>query len=300
MADGSTAAPTRALLVDPVVGIREEIEFIGSGPERIFSTLHAPTGEPQGAVLLCSSILAELLAGYQEEVWLCRRLAQRGFVVRRFHYRGTGHSDGDAESFTYAGARDDALSVARYLAEESGFSQIGLIGTRVGALIAASIGASFPSAPMAFIQPVLDGGRMFREVSRARTIALLNEEGRNEGDAPPEDMLKILARERTVDVLGYLLTDPIYQSVQERKLVTELGDTARSVQLVQVAKRKGIAADYQRFLDEIAAKGFATDAVEVDDDIAWWFHDSRRHLIPEIGDAIVPWLAGRLTKEGAR
>jgi alpha/beta superfamily hydrolase len=300
MADGSTAAAPRATLVDPVIGIREEIEFIGSGPERIFSTIHAPLGEAQGAVLLCSSILAELLAGYQEEVWLCRRLAQRGFVVRRFHYRGTGHSDGDADDFSYEGASDDALTVARHLAAETGVDRIGLIGTRVGAMIAATIGAAFPSAPMAFIQPVLDGERMFREVSRARTIALLNEEGRNEGDAPPEDMLKILARERTVDVLGYRLTDPIYQSVRARKLVSELGDGARPIQLVQVAKRKGIAADYQRFLDEIAGRGFATDAVEVDDEIAWWFHDSRRHLIPEIGDAIVPWLSGVLTMEGAR
>lgn len=299
MADDRQAA-SRATLVDPVIGIREEIEFIGSGPERIFSTLHAPLAEPKGAVLLCSSILAELLAGYQEEAWLCRRLAQRGFVVRRFHYRGTGHSDGDAEDVTYASVCEDALEVGRHLEAEAGSLPVGLVGTRIGALIAASVAGSFSGAPIAFIQPVLDGDRMFREVSRARTIALMNEEGREEGAGPPEDMFKILERERTVDVLGYRLTDPLYQSVRVRKLADELGDATRPVHLVQVAKRKGIAGDYQRFLDELSAKGFPTEAAEINDDIAWWFHDSRRHLIPEIGDAIVPWFADLLTKEDAR
>jgi hypothetical protein len=92
----------------------------------------------------------------------------------------------------------------------------------------------------------------------------------------------------------------MYQSVSSRRLLDELGSEPRPLQLVQVAKRKGIAADYQRFVDQISSKGFPVDTVEVDDDIAWWFHDSRRHLIPEIGDGIVPWLADLMTKEDVR
>jgi alpha/beta superfamily hydrolase len=300
MSNGRTAETAQASLVDEVFGIREEIEFIGTGPERIFSTLHAPLTQPVGAVLLCSSIFVELLSGYQEEVWLSRRLAQRGIVVRRFHYRGTGHSDGEAEDVTYESACEDALALARRLQQETGFSSLGFVGTRVGALIAATIGRGFPDAPMTMIQPVLDGDRLFKEVSRARTIALLNEEGRRPEEPAPEDIFTILERERTVDILGYRLTDRQYQSVRAPRLIEELGPEPRPVQLIQVAKRKTIAGDYQRFLDDLAAKGFPVDAVEVNDEIAWWFHDSHRHLIPEIGDAIVPWLADRLTKEDAR
>ena len=297
MGDGTTA--TRATRVDDVSGIREEVEFIGSG-ERIFSTLHAPVGEPIGAVLLCSSILAELLAGYQEEVWLCRRLAERGFAVRRFHYRGTGHSDGEAEDVTFERACEDAAAVAEHLDRETaGTDRFAFVGTRVGAMIAATLASRFPGAPTAFIEPILEGDKLFREVGRSRFIWLSREEG-SEGAPPPEDMLAILERDRSVDVLGYRLNDRLYGSVRSQKLVDNLGAVPRPVMLVQVGKRKAISGENQRFLDDLATRGFATTATAVNDEIAWWFHDTRRHLIPEIGDAIVPWLAELLAKEGTR
>lgn len=299
MSDGLLAT-ARATRVDPESGIREEVGFLGSGPQRIFSTLHSPAGEASGAVLLCSSILAELLAGYQEEVWLCRRLAKQGIAVRRFHYRGTGHSDGDSEDVTYEALCEDARLVADRLREEHETDRIALIGTRMGAIVASTIAAGIPGAPVSYVQPVLDFERIFKEISRARTISLMNEEGRNPEDGPPEDMFSIMARERSADVLGYLFTEGLYQNLRTRKLADELGSEPRDVQLVQVAKRKGIATEYQRMLDELTAKGFDTTVELVNDDIAWWFHDSRRHLIPEIGDAIVPWLTARLATEEVR
>ncbi|MEX2556742.1 MAG: alpha/beta hydrolase [Actinomycetota bacterium] len=298
MSDEQAVAPPRTSRVDAKAGVREDIEFVGSGPERIFSTLHAPTGQAKGAVLLCSSILAELLSGYQEEVWLCRLLAAEGFAVRRFHYRGTGHSDGEAEDITYEGLVDDARMVADHLRTETGFERIGVIGTRVGAVVGASIVSGQPGMPLSVIQPVLDLEKLFKEMGRARKISLMNEEGRSAEDGPPEDMFVVLERERSVDVLGYTLTEPIYQNLRTRKLTDELGPAPRPVQLVEVAKRKTISPEYQRFLDGLAAVGCETDGKLVSDEIAWWFHDTRRHLIPEIGDAIVPWISERLAQEG--
>ncbi|MGH2784120.1 MAG: alpha/beta hydrolase [Actinomycetota bacterium] len=300
MGQEGSVASARATRVDEVTGIREEVGFIGTGPERIFSTVHAPLGQPIGAVLLCSSILAELLAGYQEEIWLSRSLARRGFVVRRFHYRGTGHSDGDADDVTYEQVVEDARTVATHMREETGIDRLGFIGTRVGALIAATVAAGSPGAPLALIQPILKGDALFKEVSRSRIIWLTREEGREPGEPPPEDVLAILARDRWVDVLGYRLTERLYESVRSHVLADELGSQPRPVQLVQVAKRKGVSPDYQRFLDELTARGFETEAQLVNDEIAWWFHDTRRHLLPEIGDAIVPWLSERIEREGAR
>ena len=298
MSNDQAVAPPRASRVDAKAGIREDIEFIGTGPERIFSTLHAPTGQAKGAVLLCSSILAELLSGYQEEVWLCRLLAEKGFAVRRFHYRGTGHSDGESEDITYEGLVEDARMVADHLRAETGLAGIGVIGTRVGAVVGATIVSEQPGMPLALIQPVLDLEKLFKEMGRARKISLLNEEGRSPDDGPPEDMFAVLERERSVDVLGYTLTEPIYQSLKPHKLIDELGTNPRAVQLIEVAKRKTLSPEYQRFLDELAARGCDTDGKLVSDEIAWWFHDTRRHLIPEIGEAIVPWISERLAQEG--
>ena len=300
MGNDRAMASARASRVDVEAGIREDIEFIGVGRERVFSTLHAPIDAATGAVVLCSSIMAELLSGYQEEVWLCRKLAERGLAVRRFHYRGTGHSDGEAEDITYEGLTEDAKLVADHLRKESGFERIGLIGTRVGAVVAASVASDLPEAPLALIQPVLDLDRLLKDMTRARTISLMNEEGRSPEDGPPEDMYAVLERERSVDVLGYRLTEPVYRSLKSRRLSEELGVDPRPVQLVQVAKRKTMSPDYLRFLGDLDAKGFETDGRLISDEIAWWFHDTRRHLIPEIGDAVVPWMYDRLAKKEAR
>lgn len=298
MGHGQSVEAARATRVDKDAGIREEVGFIGSGPERIFSTLHAPLSEPIGAVLLCSSILAELLAGYQEEVWLCRGLAQRGYWVRRFHYRGAGHSDGDADELTFSSIREDALTLTDLLREETGMERLALVGTRAGALVAASIGAAFRGSPMAFVQPVLKGEALFKEISRARAIWLSREEGRSKDAPTPEDMLSILERDRRVDVLGYPLTDRLYQSLRSLTLADELGSEPRPIQIVQVAKRKVLSSDYERFVDTLGGKGFATDVALVGDEISWWFDDTRRHLLPEIGDAIIGWLTSLIAQEG--
>lgn len=289
-----------ATRVDAEAGIREEISFIGSGAERMFSPLHTPLSTPVGAVLICSSIMAELPAAYREEVRLSERCAQRGLIVRRFHYRSSGHSDGDSDDLTYESICRDALEVAEHLRDETGAGQIGFVGTRLGALVAATIGSRFPGSPVSFIEPVLDGGSWFKEISRARRIALMNEEGQPQEQAPPEDMLAILERDRSVDALGYRLNHRFLESVRPRRLLDELGSEPRPVQLVQVANRRGLGAPYQRFLEELEARGFPAVAATVTDEIAWWFMATRRHLIPQIGEAVVPWIGEQLVKEEAK
>ncbi len=76
-------------------GITEAAEFFGPPGERMLGLAHLPTSAASG-VLVCSSIQAEFAKNYRREVLLARALARQGRAVGRFHYRGTGNSDGDS------------------------------------------------------------------------------------------------------------------------------------------------------------------------------------------------------------
>lgn len=51
-------------------------------------------------------------------------------AVVRFHYRGGGHSDGQASQVTHDSMVEDALAASEWLVEKTGIARIGLVGTR--------------------------------------------------------------------------------------------------------------------------------------------------------------------------
>jgi len=156
--------------VDRRLGIVETLGFFGSGPLRMFGCTHAPQGRALGGVVICSPVLGEFLRNYRNEVMLARDLAVSGFAVQRFHYRGSGHSDGEWCDATFETMRDDAIVAAEWLKAATGVSDIAFVGTRWGALIAASAIPRFPMAPLVVIEPPLDCSRYFREVLRWRLM----------------------------------------------------------------------------------------------------------------------------------
>ena len=79
---------------DLVAGIEEEVGFLEASGSSLFVCQHRPLGPVTGAVVICPALFVDQLRNYRAEVSLARRLAASGVLVQRFHYRGTGHSDG--------------------------------------------------------------------------------------------------------------------------------------------------------------------------------------------------------------
>ncbi|MDP8959415.1 MAG: alpha/beta hydrolase, partial [Actinomycetota bacterium] len=143
---GSSPAARRRLAGS---GGWEEAWWFGPDGQRLFGFLHLPEGRPRAGIVVCSPLHAEFLRNYRREVLVARALAARGFAVQRFHYRGTGSSDGQASEATYETMRQDALLAAGHVLERSGATRLGFLGTRWGALVAAAGAAGFPGAPLA-------------------------------------------------------------------------------------------------------------------------------------------------------
>jgi len=200
---------------------------------------------------------------------LARDLAVNGFAVQRFHYRGSGHSDGEWCDATFETMRDDAIVAAEWLKAATGVSDIAFVGTRWGALIAASAVPRFPMAPLAVIEPPLDCSRYFREVLRWRLMRELKE-GVKSAETT-EDLLKSVQAGTQIDVLGYPLSRSLVESSSSRTLEGELGTEPRSMLLIQVGRAGKLRHEYVAIRDKWRQAGFSVECHVIPTQHVWWF-----------------------------
>jgi pimeloyl-ACP methyl ester carboxylesterase len=292
---------SNATRTDPETGVVDEVGFFGEGPERMFGALHLPPDEPSAAVLVCSPYQSEFLANYRNEVTLGRALAARGIAAGRFHYRGTGHSDGTSAEVSFGSMHRDALEAMRWFRERVPTGPIAIVGTRWGAVVAASAARSFPRAPLVLWDPAIDGGRYFRDVFRLGRMAQLSD-GEPDGNVPAAvDHAARIARDGVTDLVGFQIHRAFYDSAADRDLVAELGDDPRPVLLVQVDLRDRLRAEYADLASRLEEVGFAVDAHVEQGQEAWWFPGTRwqdaavAERRARIDAATVAWLVERLT-----
>ena len=207
------AGLTAAERVDPATGVTERAGFTGS----LFVVRYLPAAPVGLALVLCPPILADQAVHYRREVLLARALGARGVEVVRFHPRGTGNSHGDPLETTFETLVADARAAAGLVqADRAAF-----LGTRVGALVAA---AAHPGTPLV-LWDAIDGADFWREAFRARRIrGLVDGAGRG---GPIDDAEAQLDSVGSVDVLGYRVGRPLYESVRSRTLAGELGAAER-------------------------------------------------------------------------
>jgi pimeloyl-ACP methyl ester carboxylesterase len=292
----------RASRVDADSGIRVISEFFGVDGSRMFGSRHTPVDSATSGVVICPALQAEFLRNYRREFALGHRLAARGLAVQRFHYRGSGNSDGDTSEATFETMRDDAVAVGERLAEAEGLGSLAFVGARWGAMVAAAAAARFDGAPLVLWEPMTTPPTYFRELFRAGRIHELRKGGVSPRSR--EDQVDEMRRTGSLDVLGYTIGLGLYESVIERTLQGELGDSPRPVLLVQISRREELRAEYSALAGRLAAAGFAVDTHVVKaSEEAWWFVGGRdrneeRSLSEEMVNVTSEWLPRALAGAG--
>lgn len=137
------------------------------GPENspLFGVLHIPAGgRARGGIVICPPLGKEHVDTYRGLKLLAQELCGRGFAVLRFDYRGTGDSAGPVGSDTaLTDYRDSIRDAVGYL-RASGVARVGLIGLRMGAMLAAGVARDIEGlAAVVLWDPVVDGRRYLRE-----------------------------------------------------------------------------------------------------------------------------------------
>lgn len=248
------------------IGIVEEIGFVESGGRQMFSALHRPEGASNAAVVICSPIQAEQLRNYRREVLLARELARQGLTVQRFHYRGSGNSDGSPADVTFETMLEDARTALRLLRERAD-GAIALVGTRLGAAVAAIVGREAGARALVMWEPIADTDRYFREIFRGRLVSELKH-GESHGGRSPIDELR---RSGQLDILGYSIDLPLYESVIARRPSDDLIEVPPHVLLVQIGGPSSLRPDYRALASAWSERGTSVLTHRLEGAEPWWF-----------------------------
>ena len=231
---------------------------------------------------------------------LARELAARGIAALRFHYRGTGHSDGDEVDLTFESMKADALTAAARLAEQVDVAATAFVGTRLGAIVATAAAAEHGAAPLILWEPVLEGRRYFREAWRARAIFGIKEGTTQAG----KTLAGVLAADGVADILGYPIFPALYESAVERTLLDEADNRGRAVLVLHGQAATARQAELDQATTALRERGSQVDVVVLPFELVWWFIGPAKirqvtGQVVELVEKTVTWLAGLPTESGA-
>jgi alpha/beta superfamily hydrolase len=255
--------------VDPVTGVREEIHLAGYGESRMFMSTYRPPRPTTLGVVICPAFQSEFTRNYRREVLLARSLAGRGFAVCRFHYWGSGNSQGEIEDMTLDTMVQDAVTAGESLMEKADVERLAFVGTRWGSLIAAQASRGFNGSPIALWEPVADTSRYFRDLFRMRLIGDLKE-GSNQFRTTGA-VIKHLKAAGSLDVMGLTVTKQFHDSATNVSLHEAIGEEPRPLLLIQIDTRENLKDEYNALVERWRGQGFRVDVDLVVHSEAWWF-----------------------------
>lgn len=136
------------------------------GPEQspLFGIINTSTRAQaaRGAVILCPSLGREHMSAYPAFSELAARLAAVGVLTLRFDYRSTGDSFDRTEPSDGIGLLDDLGYAVDYV-HSLGVSAVGLVGMRIGGLLAGLASALEPFNGVVLWDPCTSGRSFVRE-----------------------------------------------------------------------------------------------------------------------------------------
>jgi len=267
-ADASERDPS--LLVHPASRTSTRASFLGPPGRRLFICYHAPEGaDAEAAVLICPPICAEATRNYRREVLVARELAERGIASLRFHYYGSGNSDGCSKDLAIPQMVEDAKRTAAHLLELTGAVRFGVLGTRLGASIATDVGVDHSGAPLALWEPVARVDRYFREVFRARMITDLKHG--SAAAAGAQGLLAQLQQTGWLDVCGYPISRQLYETAMNLDLA-RANLQHRPVLLVEMNNQGTLRKETSRLVEQWGTVGGPTLQTQVIEHTEpWWF-----------------------------
>lgn len=275
---------------------------VGSfGPDgSMFGVVTTPNAAPVAGLVICPPVHSEFLANYRREVLLARSLAARGFVVARFHYPGTGHSQGQDRDLTFGSMRRAAMEAVSWLRLRYGVDVVGLLGTRLSTLTAGAASA-VGAGPLVLWDPILEGDRYFREVFR---IARMSELARGSGRSA-RDRFEDVDEAGSTDVVGFRIDRALVESFQDRDLLTLLGPTCGPVLLVQMDPSRHLRPDLAAFVGALTHAEVDVDVRLIEGREGWWFPGTQAHGAAEARnrltvEATCEWLAKHIPAEVVR
>jgi uncharacterized protein len=231
--------------------------FFGSGQRRLFGVYEPAHGNGASAVVLCQPWGPEYIYAHRSMRQLARMLNSAGVHTLRFDYYGTGDSSGDFVDSSVESGKTDIATAMEELQAITGTKQVGLVGLRLGASLAAAVAAGRPNEvdALALWDPVVSGGEYLQQLYRDAKLWC-------EGKGSPE--VRRDQRGGGHEVLGFPLTESMaedFKSIDLASLVQAFPDRTSIVISEPLSSHAGLK-------EAIAAT--AVDIINVDSRVPVW------------------------------
>jgi alpha/beta superfamily hydrolase len=279
--------------LDERTGVRESVRFAGPAGGRLMSVVAEPGAGGSGkAVVVCSSVCNDFLRNYRREVLLARSLAAAGTTVGRFHYRGTGNSDGGAADITFDSMVEDVRFSMADLEDRHHVEVTTLVATRFAAPVAAAALRGRLGMRLVLIDPTIELRRFFREAWRANKVRDLS--AADPPGAPvavaaatDDDPLTHLRSQGWVGVLGFAVHEALFDSSAERRFLDELGEPVAAALWVQLGTRDLPPAE-SAVVARLREAGAAVQIERLGRAESWW-------VLDDVGDPVAEQLVTLVT-----
>lgn len=145
-----------------------EVFFFGPASDQRLGVYHPanPGNDRLQGVVLCYPFGQEYMRSHRAFRQLAALLAQKGFHVLRFDYRGTGDSARELEDVSPEDWLADIDLAMAELRDRSGVQSVSLVGLRLGALLAAQVASRLTSklASLVLWDPLISGRDYLKEL----------------------------------------------------------------------------------------------------------------------------------------
>jgi len=188
----------------------------------LFGIYHEPVGAPRStAILMCYPIAHEYMSAHPAFRDLAGMLTREGYAVLRFDYWGTGDSSGSQSDATLAKWEESVDLAAAELKDMSGATQLGVIGLRLGAVLAARYAARSRVRDLFLWDPVTSGPDYLAGLRRLHNTRLAERCG-----TPVKAAAATVA---SVEIAGFLYPDPLREAISAIDLCRSTGEGRRAV-----------------------------------------------------------------------
>jgi alpha/beta superfamily hydrolase len=233
-------------------------------------------------------MIADVDANEPREVRVARGLVAEGVAVNRFFHRGTGDSYGDFAGATFADLVADAEVALADLARDVGPSPIAVMGSRLGALVAAAV-AQRHDLDLVLWDPVTIPARHVKELLRTQMVHLMKvkESGHTAGGLKAR-----LEEGEMIDVFGWDFPGTVFRSLAD-DYAAAIGESTGTDRSVFVLTTQDHGAD----LGALVPDGVGVEREEIPTREPLWLanfdlatHEASLALI----DRTVKWVAARV------
>lgn len=278
-------------MIDPQGPIPAEPWFLQGSVGPVFAMYFPPPGtNPARAVIILPPFAEEMNRSRRMLALQARQLAAAGIGALILDLYGTGDSGGDFADARWEVWLDDVTVAVRWL-NERGAGDIGMLGPRFGALLAAAAQrqAGLRCFRTVFWQPVILGRAALTEFLRLNVGAgLLGREGGGTMDV----MRARLDAGENVEVAGYALPPALAAAIQKLDLSAFADESGGPVTWFEIVHNRGDALSIpgSQCVERWTSAGVAVDAAGVEGR-PFWIGQSIT-LVPELLAATTRAFAG--------